>query len=184
MTAGGSCVVRDATLEDAPAIAAIHVGCWRHAYRGLVPQQLLDSLDVDARTARWQRLLGVEDAAPERGATLVSVDDAGAVTGFAQTGVPQDGSGDGSLGELYAIYLDPDAIGTGVGRTLLAAATDRLREAGFTDARLDVLPGNARAIRVYEAAGWRASGEPWDVHHGEHVLPHQRYVRELSSSGR
>lgn len=179
MTDAATVTVRDAQLEDAPAIAAIHVGCWRHAYRSLVPQALLDSLDAGAREAQWRRVLGEDGAAPERGATLVSIDDAGAVTGFAQTGVPQDGSGDGDTGELYAIYLDPDAIGTGVGRELLGAATERLRAAGFMRARLDVLPGNARAIHVYESAGWHASGEPWDVQHGEHVLPHQRYVREL-----
>ena len=171
--------VRDAVLADAPAIATIHVECWRHAYRGIVPQALLDSLDVARREAQWARVLGEPGEAPERGATLVSEDHADDVTGFAQTGVPQDGSGDGETGELYAIYLHPAAIGTGVGRALLAAATDRLRASGFTRARLDVLPGNDRAIRVYEAAGWRASGEPWDVQHGEHVLPHQRYVREL-----
>jgi ribosomal protein S18 acetylase RimI-like enzyme len=179
VTTSATVTVRDAVIDDAPAIAAIHVGCWRHAYRGLVPQALLDSLDVTRRVAQWRRVLGEDGAAPERGATLVSVDADDVVTGFAQTGVPQDGTGDGSLGELYAIYLDPEAIGTGVGRTLLAAATDRLRAAGFTSARLDVLPGNDRAIRVYEAAGWRADGEPWDVEHGDHVLPHQRYVRDL-----
>lgn len=179
MTSGPSVAVRDAQLADAPAIASIHVSCWRHAYRGIVPQSLLDSLDVARREAQWTRVLGEDGQAPERGATLVSVNAAGAVTGFAQTGVPQDGSDDGATGELYAIYLDPAVIGTGVGRQLLAAATDRLRLAGFTRARLDVLPGNERAIRVYEAAGWHASGEPWDVLHGEHVLPHQRYEREL-----
>jgi ribosomal protein S18 acetylase RimI-like enzyme len=179
VTAGATVTVRDATLADAPAIAAIHVGCWRHAYRGIVPQALLDSLDVAKREAQWTRVLGDGGAAPERGATLVSVDDAGTVTGFVQTGVPQDGSGDGVTGELYAIYLDPAAIGTGVGRELLEAATERLRREGYTRACLDVLPGNERAIRVYEAAGWRASGEPWEVQHGEHVLPHQRFVREL-----
>lgn len=179
MTRSATGSVRDAHLDDAPAIAAIHVGCWRHAYRELVPQSLLDSLNVEAREAQWRRVLGDAGVAPERGATLVSVDHAGIVSGFAQTGVPQDGSGDGVTGELYAIYLDPGAIGTGIGRELLAAATDRLRAAGFTRARLDVLPGNERAIRVYEAAGWRPSGAPWDVQHGEHVLAHQRFVREL-----
>ncbi|MCW2921997.1 MAG: GCN5-related N-acetyltransferase [Thermoleophilia bacterium] len=179
MTGGATSSIRDARLEDAPAIARIHVECWRHAYRGLVPQSLLDSLSVEARKAQWRRVLGEDDAAPARGATLVSADESGEVSGFAQTGVLQDGSDDPATGELYAIYLDPKAIGTGIGRELLGAATERLRAAGFAHAQLDVLPGNARAIRVYEAAGWRASGAPWDVQHGEHVLPHQRYTRDL-----
>lgn len=180
MTGADGVLVRDVLLEDAPRIAQIHVRCWQHAYRGIVPQELLDSLDVARREAQWTRVLGDVDAAPERGATLVSVDVDGAITGFVQTGVPQaEGPHDPGLGELYAIYLDPAAIGTGVGRELLQAATERMRQSGFTHARLDVLPGNERARRVYERAGWRTNGEPWDVQHGDYVLPHQRYVRDL-----
>jgi len=170
--------VRDAQLHDAPAIARIHVECWRHAYAELVPKALLDGLDVNSRTERWQRILG---SARPPAATLVSVEASGIVTGFASVDAARDDGDatDPSLGELQAIYLAPPAIGTGTGRVLLAAATDRMRDSGFTSARLDVLPGNARARQVYEAAGWTPSGEPWIVAHGEHDLPHQRYVREL-----
>lgn len=170
-------VVRDAVLADAEAIGRIHVRCWRHAYAGLVPDALLASRDEDVRVGQWRARLAVDQ--PDRTSTLVVVDGSDVVRGFAQVGPTQDGTGGPDLGELYAIYLSPAAIGIGVGRELLAAATDRLRAAGFTAARLDVLPGNDRARRVYEAAGWHASGDAFDVSHGEHVLPHQRYVREL-----
>jgi ribosomal protein S18 acetylase RimI-like enzyme len=167
--------VRDARLDDAEAIGTIHVRCWQHAYAGIVPQALLDSLDEMQRIRQWQERL----AAPvEAGtSTLVSIDDAGLVTGFARCDrTPGD---DPACGTLAAIYLDPAAIGTGVGRVLLAETTERMRAAGFTHAQLDVLPGNERARRVYEAAGWRAEGDVWTVPWGEWELPHLRYVREL-----
>lgn len=169
--------VRDARPGDAAAIASIHVRCWQHAYRGMVPQALLDSLDVVARRAMWERALAGD--VPERGATLVSEDVDGHVTGFVQVGAASGDDPDPELGVLYAIYLEPSAIGTGVGRALLTQATERLRAAGFARACLDVLPANERARRVYEAAGWRAVGEEFLVTHGEHVLAHQRYVLDL-----
>lgn len=169
--------VRDAELADADAIGSIHVRCWQHAYVGLVPEELLDSLDEEQHVARWCWTL--DGGQPTRGSTLVAIDGSNQVTGFAQVGSTQDGTGGPTLGELYALYLAPERIGTGVGRVLLAAATDRLRDAGFSSARLDVLPANARARYVYEVAGWRAEGEPWIVNARAHQLPHQRYVRQL-----
>jgi GNAT superfamily N-acetyltransferase len=167
--------VRDARGEDAAAIASIHVRGWRHAYPGLVPDELLASLDVVQKRTLWEGVLAGNG--PDRGATLVSVDDEGDVMGFAQVGASQ--GDDADLAVLYGLYLEPAAIGTGVGRVLLAEATERMRAAGFTRACLDVLPGNERARHVYEAAGWRPEGEPYIVTHGSHELPHQRYVREL-----
>ena len=43
--------VRDATVDDARAIAEVHVASWRWAYRGQLPDDLLDGLSVDDPTA-------------------------------------------------------------------------------------------------------------------------------------
>jgi hypothetical protein len=36
--------LRRATPEDAAALAAVEVSCWRAAYRGLIPDAYLDGL--------------------------------------------------------------------------------------------------------------------------------------------
>jgi len=46
-----------ATPDDALPLARLHVAAWRAAYRGLVPDEFLDGLDVDARGA-FQVLAG------------------------------------------------------------------------------------------------------------------------------
>ena len=40
--------VRRATPEDARAISEVQIAGWRHAYRGIVPDAMLDELDVEA----------------------------------------------------------------------------------------------------------------------------------------
>ncbi|MEU6929538.1 hypothetical protein AB0A05_10295 [Streptomyces sp. NPDC046374] len=42
--------IREAAPSDAAAVAAVHIRSWRAAYRGLVPDAYLDSLDVGERT--------------------------------------------------------------------------------------------------------------------------------------
>jgi len=42
-------MIRPATPEDARAIAEVHVASWRYAYRGLLPDDVLDRLSVEER---------------------------------------------------------------------------------------------------------------------------------------
>ena len=49
--------VRRATTEDAAGIASVHVHSWLAAYRGLMPDDMLDSLTVEERTESWLRFL-------------------------------------------------------------------------------------------------------------------------------
>jgi ribosomal protein S18 acetylase RimI-like enzyme len=65
---------------------------------------------------------------------------------------------DVTRGEVYALNVDPDRWGHGVGRALLAAGCGHLRAVGFATAVLWVHPDNARACRFYRASGWRADG--------------------------
>ncbi len=51
----GQLTIRDATPDDAPAIAAVHVGAWQVAYRGQIPDEVLDGLRLETRE-RWWRI--------------------------------------------------------------------------------------------------------------------------------
>ncbi len=66
--------------------------------------------------------------------------------------------GRGSRGaRLYSIAVTPKA-GRGVGRLLLAAAEAEALRRGCDRMRLEVDERNARAIRLYERAGYRPQG--------------------------
>jgi ribosomal protein S18 acetylase RimI-like enzyme len=171
----GTVTLRDATVADARAIAEVVVTAWRWAYRDLMPDGVLDALSIDEREAMWRG--GLSDPKPGWGCLVA--EDRGAIVGFVGYGPPLEPVEPDGTGEVYAIYLDPAAVGTGIGRALFSEGTRRLREAGFRRAFLWVLETNERARRFYERAGWS-----WDGATSAHrfdcaELPIVRYATDL-----
>jgi L-amino acid N-acyltransferase YncA len=144
--------LRRAAPSDARAIAEVHVAAWRSAYRSQVPDEVLATLSVDDREAMWARTAARDDQ------YLWVAEREGRILGFASSGPCGDDDADTATGQVYAIYLLPEAIGAGIGRALFARATDDLWAHGYRRATLWVLASNARARRFYEMAGWRADG--------------------------
>jgi GNAT superfamily N-acetyltransferase len=137
--------VRAADVDDAEAIARIHVRSWQVGYRGLMPDKVLDGLDpVDWGERRRAHLARRR---PDQG-VFVAVDERDVIVGFTMA----------SEGEVHAIYVDPDAWGTGAGRALLDAAVSYLTGAGRLPVRLWVLDSKERARRFYERYGFVADG--------------------------
>jgi|SRR5262245_32287807 len=167
--------VRDATVDDAHAIAEVHVASWRWAYRGQVPEAILDALSVEDREAMWRRSLSEGKAR-----AAVAVDDAGAVVGFVETGPTADEAADERTGEVFAIYVLERATGSGVGAELLRRGEDDLRGEGFGRSMLWVLTSNERARRFYERNGWTFAGRRSTYHIGEADLPILCYERDLA----
>ena len=62
------------------------------------------------------------------------------------------------MGELMALYVDPDRWGLGVGRALMQQARARLAQQRHEQACLWVLAGNKRAERFYSIDGWAPDG--------------------------
>lgn len=166
--------IRDASIDDAAGIARLRVETWRAAYGGLVPQEVLDRMDIERETGRrmehWHEM-----HADARCHDLVAVAD-GEVVGWAMCGPAREADAPAS-GELYAIYARSDRWSRGVGNALLMEAERRLRADGHDRAYLWVLLGNARATSFYEAHGWHADGGA-KTEEGLHEL---RHVRELSA---
>ena len=61
-------------------------------------------------------------------------------------------------GEVVSLYLLPEYMGRGLGKALLPAAVERLKERGFRDILLWVLEKNRRARDFYEKAGFFSAG--------------------------
>jgi GNAT superfamily N-acetyltransferase len=166
--------VRRAQAGDALGVATVHVRSWQAAYKGLMPDGYLDQLDIERRRIGWER--NIAEADWPRSGTLVATEANGHVVGFAHIVPARDGDGDPAVvGELAAIYLLPEAWGSGVGRRLMVAAVNVLRDAGFAEAILWVLEGNERAQRFYEIGGWQLDGGAKDIVIADTPLAEVRY---------
>lgn len=153
--------VRLAELSDAPAVALVHVRSWQVAYRGVIPDDVLDNLSVEDRESMW------EGTIPDGGVWVALVDDE--VVGFAAAGPSRDADAEF---ELYAIYFLSSAWGSGLATPLAQAALGDSR-----DAIVWVLEENKRARRFYERLGFSADGVSKTQTVGEAVLNELRYRR-------
>jgi len=161
---------RPAAPADVPAIAAVRIRSWQQAYRGSVPQDYLNALDVDAEIAR-------REGRPLDGQHVAVVD--GSVVGWLHVRPYRADEGEDvpgpSCGEVAAIYALPEVWGRGVGRRLLAYGLGELRRLRLSPVLLWVLVANERARRFYERAGFRADGLVVDFEVGGATLPEMRY---------
>ena len=166
--------VRRAEPQDAPAVARVHVASWRHAYRGLLPQEYLDSLSVEARTTTWANAFS---QLPDQTSTTLVGELDGQIVGFACVGPSRDDDTDTdtATGELWGLYLDPAHWGAGHGHTLHTEALDVARASGAAAATLWVLTTNQRARHFYERHGWAADGAEKTVWRGDVRLDETRY---------
>jgi len=151
-------VIRQASLDDVPAIARVHVDTWRTTYRGLLPDEHLARLTYEGRERRWAEAIGT----PREGsfalvATLTETGDmeemaeTAPVVGFVSAG-PELSGHPSYKGEVYAIYLRDDYQGRGIGRQLMNAAAERLAEAGLESLLVWVLRDNP-SRHFYAALG-------------------------------
>jgi GNAT superfamily N-acetyltransferase len=140
--------IREATLDDAPGIARVHVDTWRTAYPGIIPAAHLAQLSYERSEARWRDHLATGD-----GARFVYVaEDAGCIIGLASGGPERDGLS-GYDGELYGLYVLAEFQRHGVGRALLQVVARRLAAGGFKAMVIWVLKENVKARAFYEALG-------------------------------
>jgi GNAT superfamily N-acetyltransferase len=153
-------LLRPAEPADAIAVARVHVRSWQAAYRGLMPDDYLDQLRPEDRAKKYT--FGSTD--PLQPQTIVATE-GGAIHGFATTAPARDMQ---NYGELWALYVDPEQWGCGIGVALISEARKGLVDQGFENAVLWVLAGNVRAERFYRMDGWSSDGarrtdEVWGV---------------------
>jgi ribosomal protein S18 acetylase RimI-like enzyme len=130
--------LRAATTADTEAIAELWTQGWRDGHLGHVPETLA--------ALRTPESFRVRAAAHLAGTTVAVV--RGEVAGFVIV----------SADEAEQVYVAAGHRGSGLAAALLAEAERQIAAAGFTEAWLAVVPGNARARRFYERQGWHDTG--------------------------
>jgi len=152
-------------VDDRNLISRVYEESWKFAYKGIIPQDYLDSIPE----GRWASGLDKQDRQ-----TLVCVDN-GKIVGtssFCESRFEQYQG----WGEIVSIYLLPEYIGKGCGKLLMKAALSELKRQGYENVFLWVLEENNRARRFYEGYGFLLTGDVLDDNIGGRDLREARYV--------
>jgi ribosomal protein S18 acetylase RimI-like enzyme len=151
----GPATYRRAVPADASRLAEVHIRVLMVAYRGLDPQEWLDSLpqQLAERQARWRDRL---KELPDEPVHIAEVAPAG-IVGFAVGGRARGEPPLGYEGELISIYLLPEHQRRGIGRELVRRVARSLIEAGFHGMLVRVLSANPARL-FYERLGARSLG--------------------------
>lgn len=167
--------IRPIRVEDVAAVARLHVAVWQAAYRGLLPDAFLDAQSVERRERMWQGAVGRDDP------PVLVAEMGGRIAGFVWCGPARDADVQGAMtGEVYAIYVAPDAWGSGVSAALMVQGLAGLAALGYTEAILWVLRGNERAMHFYTRQGFAPDGAAKIEQHGDVTFDEVRYRRWLA----
>lgn len=148
----GGYTVRHPKLDEAPAIAEVHVKSWQQAYTGILPEQFWNDQALQRRTDSWREMLA--DQAHRARTRVTEVD--GAIVGIAQIGPPREEDLEVEH-ELYLLYLLEDHYGSGAASEML---TELLND---KSAALWVFKDNPRAQAFYRKHGFEADGLEKDL---------------------
>jgi GNAT superfamily N-acetyltransferase len=140
--------VRPARYEDIPALVRLRRRSWREAYRGILPMTEVERATGPRSGQRLRRAL----EGGLRGQRLLVAERPGTgLLGFTWCG-PQPLRTLEHRGEVYELYLDPDAQRRGVGSRLLDAAIWSLIDQSLHPVLVWVLAQNS-ARYFYEMRG-------------------------------
>lgn len=155
---GHSITIRQATIDDAAALAKVHIDTWRATYRGIVPDDYLASLSYEKRTARWSEQIQATLAGKFE--IIVAENEDGQIVGFVDGGPNRD---DDPVykGELYAIYILQAYQGCGIGKQLIPPFAKSLLDMGLDTMLLWAFTANTQARRFYESLGGQFVRTHW-----------------------
>jgi len=139
-------LIRPARIGDAEAIARIEIESWRATYAGMLPDRVLLGMSERRQTGSWASFLRHR---PED--VRVAHTAKGTPLGFGNCGAQRDSAVDYG-GEVYTLYVLPDAQGQGVGRQLLLGLFQRLVATGHNSALVWVVRANPARF-FYERLG-------------------------------
>ena len=141
--------VRYAKQADAPAVANMHLIASRALFDGVVPDAHWQATSPAKRMSFWKE--AIEYGEPQ----VLVAEQGGEIVGFVGFDRSRDPKSKNTMGEIWAIYADPDRLGEGVGLALWDAAREGLLDEDCTDVSIWVPLLNERTVRFHELAGFK-----------------------------
>lgn len=148
-------ILRFARPGDGPGLARVYVESWRETYPGLLPDHVLVNMSPAHQAAQWEAQ--IRTAGTQHAVLVIDLPGYG-IAGLASLGHSRDRGLVRYTGEVYALYVDPNYQGRGLGSALLTGAFRLLAERGYGSAVIWALAGNPARF-FYEAKGGRTIAE-------------------------
>lgn len=165
-------VIRPAGPEDAARISGIYARSWKAAYRGIIPQEYLDTLPTDYWEPKFTEWLTDRSLR----ADLLFCGDAPA--GAVAYGKSRDDRYP-DFAEVVSLYVVPEQFRKGCGTSLLRGALQNLRGEGYRDCYLWVMRENERAQEFYWKMGFAPTADTCSYPIAGKVIVDVRYVVRL-----
>jgi GNAT superfamily N-acetyltransferase len=120
----------------------------------------------------WDELLAMP------GLSMLMAEDEDGIAGYTACGLGRDADTGPDVGEVRSMFVAPRSWRSGVGRALMTAALDDLRERGYSEAIVWSFGDNDRANAFYESFGFARDGAERSNERWGHI-PEVRYRRTL-----
>lgn len=144
--------VRPAALADVDGLARVSIASWRETYRGILPDEKLDSLDHAERVRLWTGLVERPGQLFHHVAITASPTATAGVVGFISVGTTRSHRLPYPW-EIYSFYVMPGWLRRGIGRRLIVAAFREILKRDGNGCCLWVLSENVAARKFYQAMG-------------------------------
>lgn len=148
--------IRPATVEDAGAIASVHIRSWWEAFSSILSAEQIAAKDLDeaSQTAIWTKRLMEEEGKSRF--TFVATEEErliAYVTGGKIRGTAHDSADDWADAELHQIYVLAEAQGKGIGKALVVRLAQELSKQGFKSLIVWVMTLNPAVAFYRDALG-------------------------------
>jgi len=166
-------VIRNVEENDFMQVAEISVNGWKNAYRGIIDDDYLDSLDANEKYKRFKQNF-------KEGSFIVAVNNE-KVLGFCRySDVYRDNPNDTTIDcELCALYINWEDRGSGIGRALVEHVMERLKAIQKRCMVIWCLKENYKARGFYEKLGGKLYAEK-EIERGGKMYKEVGYIYELS----
>jgi ribosomal protein S18 acetylase RimI-like enzyme len=139
--------IRKPSVLDVSRLAEIHIYGWRHAYKGILSEDLLYN------QRQVLRAISMHENIIQNDIDSIDLYDDGIIRGFIIHNDARDSELDGDY-EVSAIYVEPEFLRKGYGSQLLNHAENIAQAKQKNGVSLWVLEGNQIGRRFYEKMGY------------------------------
>jgi ribosomal protein S18 acetylase RimI-like enzyme len=164
--------IRYADSSYAKILGVIHAQSWKVAYKGIIPDEVLDNITAEKREQRFYT------AITERGEENFLIFKGEEAAGFLMIEQCRDEDLDETHGEICGIYLHPDYWNQGIGAKLMNWGLEELKNRGYKTITLWVLEENVRAREFYEKLGFSHDGTVKELNIGG-PINECRYIKKV-----